>query len=75
MWTHDAKPLASGRFHHHPSPDRADTLGAQRFQPRYFRLEDNDPDFADPYLFFPLNVRASNGYIHTINRVLIPVDL
>lgn len=38
-------------------------------------LIDKDPDIANPRLVNPLNVRASNGVIHTINRVLIPVNL
>jgi uncharacterized surface protein with fasciclin (FAS1) repeats len=45
------------------------------FTPRFFRLEDNDPDISDPYLWFPLNVYTGNGYVHTINRVLIPIDI
>lgn len=39
------------------------------------KLWDADPDLANPRLVSPLNVRASNGVIHTINRVLIPVNL
>ena len=38
-------------------------------------LQDKDPDLANPRLVSPINVRASNGVIHTINRVLIPVNL
>jgi uncharacterized surface protein with fasciclin (FAS1) repeats len=38
-------------------------------------LRDQDPDIPNPRLVQPLNVRASNGVIHSINRVLIPVDL
>jgi uncharacterized surface protein with fasciclin (FAS1) repeats len=43
--------------------------------PFFFGLVHNDPDFRNPRLTFPINVLASNGIIHTINRVLIPVDL
>lgn len=52
-----------------------ETLQGGTFQPFFFRLIDNEPDLRDPRLFFPLNVRADNGIIHTIVRVLIPVDL
>src|SRR5262249_23722061 len=40
------------------------------------RLVDQDPDLRDPIVVFP-NVRGklANGYIHGIDRVLIPVDL
>lgn len=38
-------------------------------------LQDKDPDLRDPRLTWPLQVRASNGIIHTIDRVLIPVNL
>jgi hypothetical protein len=52
-----------------------ETLQGGTFQPFFFRLIDNEPDLRDPYLFFPLNVFTDNGIVHTINRVLIPVDL
>lgn len=52
-----------------------DTLLGATFQPFFLRLIDNDPDLRDPRVTFPFNIRASNGRIHTINRVLIPVDL
>ena len=45
------------------------------FQPFFFRLIDNDPDVRDPFVTFPFNIVASNGRIHSISRVLIPVDL
>ena len=40
-------------------------------------LIDNDPNLRDPRAFLGLskNFRAANGFITTINRVLIPVDL
>ena len=40
-----------------------------------FDLVDKEPGLADPTLTWPIDVRASNGIIHTIDRVLIPVDL
>lgn len=43
---------------------------------RGLRLRDANPAFADPRLvLFGLNIGASNGVIHTINRVLLPVEL
>ena len=38
---------------------------------------DNEPALRDPfiYVFRNDNIRASNGFIQTIGRVLIPVDL
>ena len=39
------------------------------------RLGDKDPDLSDPSITFPLNLKATNGVIHTINRVLVPVDI
>jgi uncharacterized surface protein with fasciclin (FAS1) repeats len=38
-------------------------------------LQDKDPDIKDPNLTLPLQVRASNGIIHTIDRVLIPINI
>jgi uncharacterized surface protein with fasciclin (FAS1) repeats len=51
------------------------TLLGPTLEPFFLGLVDNEPDLRDPRLFLPINVRASNGFIHTINRVLIPVDL
>ena len=52
-----------------------ETLLGETFQPFFFRLIDNDPDIRDPFVTWPFNIRASNGRIHSISRVLIPVDL
>lgn len=38
-------------------------------------LRDRDPDFRNPRLVGPLDVRASNGVVHVLNRVLLPVNL
>jgi hypothetical protein len=38
-------------------------------------LIDNDPSIADPLLIAPINLRASNGIIHGVSRVLLPIDL
>jgi uncharacterized surface protein with fasciclin (FAS1) repeats len=39
-------------------------------------LVDNDPEFLNPKLnFWKKGRKASNGIVHAINRVLIPVDL
>lgn len=45
------------------------------FNGNILKLRDQDPGLADPSLTFPLQVNASNGVIHTIDRVLIPVNL
>lgn len=42
---------------------------------RGLRLIDNEPDLRNPRVVPPFNVKASNGIIHTIDRVLIPIDL
>lgn len=53
-----------------------DTLLEVPFSVRGFtRLVDKEPDLTDPRLFFPLNYRYSNGIVHGINRVLLPLDL
>ena len=38
------------------------------------RLVDKDPDIADAHVSVP-NVRAKNGVIHTITRVMLPVNI
>lgn len=55
---------------------RIDTLLAgATIRPFFLRLIDNDPDLADPIITRPINLRASNGIIHGVTRVLLPVDL
>jgi uncharacterized surface protein with fasciclin (FAS1) repeats len=45
-------------------------------QPRFLSLIDNDPDIKNPRLNLRrMNIQASNGVIHVINRVLIPINL
>ena len=47
-------------------------------QPDAFNLSlgDNDPNLRDPRLLVPNgDIRLSNGFIHPISRVLIPLDL
>jgi len=52
-----------------------ETLQGGTIRPAFLKLIDNDPNFINPRLFVPFNVRASNGIIHTIDRVLLPIDL
>jgi len=52
-----------------------ETVQGGTITPFFITLIDNDPDLRNPFLSFPLNVPASNGRIHSISRVLIPVDL
>jgi uncharacterized surface protein with fasciclin (FAS1) repeats len=41
-----------------------------------FRLVDADPQLRDPRMIVPgVNIAASNGIVHTVNRVLVPVDV
>lgn len=51
------------------------TLQGGTVRPVGLRLIDNEPDLANPTLFVPLNVRTGNGTVHTISRVLLPLDL
>lgn len=51
------------------------TLQGGTITPDRGRLIDAEPDLRDPFLTLPLNWRASNGFIHAIDRVLLPVDL
>lgn len=50
-------------------------LDGATIRPFFFWLVDNDPDLRNPRLIRPRNLRASNGLIQGINRVLIPLDL
>jgi serralysin len=53
-----------------------DTLANASFGVRFIQLVDNAPKLPNPYLnVFALDQRASNGVIHGITRVLIPVDI
>jgi uncharacterized surface protein with fasciclin (FAS1) repeats len=55
------------------------TLQGATIKPRLrgdaIKLRDKDPDLRNPRVIEPFDVKASNGIIHTINRVLIPADL
>ena len=51
------------------------TLQGGVIRPFFLTLRDNDPDLRDPFLTWPINVRACNGRLHSIDRVLIPVNL
>jgi uncharacterized surface protein with fasciclin (FAS1) repeats len=51
-------------------------LASGTIVPAYWRLLDNEPDLTNPaILWYADNIRAKNGIIHAISRVLIPVDL
>ncbi|HEY7332634.1 MAG TPA: fasciclin domain-containing protein [Candidatus Limnocylindria bacterium] len=51
-------------------------LDGAEIKPRFIFLRDNDPDLRDPRLVLRgINIKADNGVIHTINRVLIPIDI
>jgi len=53
------------------------TLAGAPITPQADRsINDADPDNVDPKLnFFRSNIDAANGTVHTINRVLLPLDL
>lgn len=50
-------------------------LDGQTITPDFLKLVDNEPDVNNPRYTFPINLRANNGVIHAIDRVLIPLDL
>jgi uncharacterized surface protein with fasciclin (FAS1) repeats len=53
-----------------------DTLLGATILPAKLRLLDNEPELKDPKLLpKKSDIKASNGIIHTISRVLIPVDI
>jgi uncharacterized surface protein with fasciclin (FAS1) repeats len=55
---------------------KVDTLAGASFDVRLIKLVDKAPNLTNPTLnVFALNQRASNGVIHGITRVLIPVDI
>jgi uncharacterized surface protein with fasciclin (FAS1) repeats len=55
---------------------KIDTLLGTSFKVKGLMLVDADPDIANPFLnLYALNIKATNGRIHGITRVLIPVNL
>ncbi|MDJ0778179.1 MAG: fasciclin domain-containing protein [Gammaproteobacteria bacterium] len=84
----DPIPLLTAVLLYHVSPgtqvvkdvilsDTIDTLfDDATFYPDGRRLEDNAPAVRDPRLvLFASDLRAANGIIHTINRVLLPIPV
>ena len=51
------------------------TLQGGTIQRNFLTLVDADPDLPNPNLTLPIQADASNGVIHAIDRVLIPIDL
>lgn len=51
------------------------TLLGPEIEVKHNFVIDADPNDRDAYISFPRNVRADNGIIHTVNRVLRPLDL
>ena len=45
------------------------------FRPSVFGLIDNDPNSPNASVFVPYNVHTGNGIVHTVSRVLRPIDL
>lgn len=53
-----------------------DTLQGQELTRRFLSLQDADTNDRNPRIRFPLNITTANdGVIHTIDRVLRPIDL
>lgn len=84
----DPIPTLTTILQYHVTPDARGSrrvLAANRFPtlaginightPRTTVLIDKDPDIRNPRLVGPINVRASNGIIHTVTRVLLPVNI
>ena len=69
----DATVLPESRF---ASRTRGrDRVGADRLRVRV-TLVDNDPELRDPRIIrYASNISATNGVIHSIDRVLVPADL
>ncbi|MGK2957465.1 MAG: fasciclin domain-containing protein [Acidimicrobiales bacterium] len=56
--------------------NKVDTLLGASFGVKFVVLVDADPNFTNPVVL-PLasNIKAANGIVHTISRVLLPVNL
>jgi uncharacterized surface protein with fasciclin (FAS1) repeats len=70
--------VAAGRLVplHIANAGKVDTLLGESFKVRFVRLVDKAPNLRDPdFNVDALNIKASNGVIHGITRVLIPVDI
>jgi uncharacterized surface protein with fasciclin (FAS1) repeats len=82
----DPIPVLTAILTYHVTPGARDALSVLRTKSfptlqggtlvrKGISLVDADPDLRDPRLTLPLQVRASNGIIHTIDRVLIPINI
>lgn len=50
-------------------------LAGATFQPSLRQVIDNEPDLLNARVTWPYNFPASNGRIHTLSRVLLPINL
>jgi uncharacterized surface protein with fasciclin (FAS1) repeats len=87
----DPIPVLQDVLKYHVAPERVTFLGVilrtltgqdiptlvpgATIEPNFLVLADNEPDLTNPRVRLPFNLFASNGVIHTIDRVLLPVDL